>query len=110
MCFFFFQAEDGIRDKLVTGVQTCALPILPRSGGHSRFGSAGGGGLWAVCEPSEFAIFLAKCAYAGPGGMGCADLHPERAGFCADWVAITFRTRRNLRLQLQATPAIWRAF
>src|SRR5687767_15280637 len=34
--FFFFQAEDGIRDKLVTGVQTCALPIFaisrPRSG------------------------------------------------------------------------------
>src|SRR5258708_14032584 len=27
-CFFFFQAEDGIRDDLVTGVQTCALPIL----------------------------------------------------------------------------------
>src|SRR3989441_9822580 len=26
--FFFFQAEDGIRDKLVTGVQTCALPIF----------------------------------------------------------------------------------
>src|SRR5947208_6327073 len=26
---FFFQAEDGIRDDLVTGVQTCALPILP---------------------------------------------------------------------------------
>ena len=25
--FFFFQAEDGIRDDLVTGVQTCALPI-----------------------------------------------------------------------------------
>ena len=25
---FFFQAEDGIRDRLVTGVQTCALPIL----------------------------------------------------------------------------------
>src|SRR5687767_15558928 len=28
--FFFFQAEDGIRDKLVTGVQTCALPICHR--------------------------------------------------------------------------------
>src|SRR2546425_9904325 len=27
---FFFQAEDGIRDKLVTGVQTCALPISER--------------------------------------------------------------------------------
>src|SRR3712207_7562699 len=28
MWFFFFQAEDGIRDIGVTGVQTCALPIL----------------------------------------------------------------------------------
>src|SRR5256885_3117013 len=27
-CYFFFQAEDGIRDYKVTGVQTCALPIL----------------------------------------------------------------------------------
>src|SRR5256885_11830293 len=27
--FFFFQAEDGIRDYKVTGVQTCALPICP---------------------------------------------------------------------------------
>src|SRR2546430_11528084 len=27
MLFFFFQAEDGIRDLTVTGVQTCALPI-----------------------------------------------------------------------------------
>src|SRR6266403_3086155 len=27
MFFFFFQAEDGIRDLYVTGVQTCALPI-----------------------------------------------------------------------------------
>src|SRR2546429_965014 len=30
MCFFFFQAEDGIRDVAVTGVQTCALPILAK--------------------------------------------------------------------------------
>src|SRR5256885_5676277 len=28
--FFFFQAEDGIRDYKVTGVQTCALPIFER--------------------------------------------------------------------------------
>src|SRR5207248_7502226 len=27
LCLFFFQAEDGIRDRTVTGVQTCALPI-----------------------------------------------------------------------------------
>src|SRR5256886_3724434 len=29
-CVFFFQAEDGIRDLTVTGVQTCALPISKR--------------------------------------------------------------------------------
>src|SRR5207249_9778128 len=33
---FFFQAEDGIRDRNVTGVQTCALPILP----HGRDSAA----------------------------------------------------------------------
>src|SRR2546428_7453383 len=31
LCFFFFQAEDGIRDLIVTGVQTCALPIYFKS-------------------------------------------------------------------------------
>src|SRR6266478_8396819 len=34
--FFFFQAEDGIRDVTVTGVQTCALPILLRVAGEDR--------------------------------------------------------------------------
>src|SRR2546427_8678221 len=43
-CFFFFQAEDGIRDLTVTGVQTCALPIcivedLPASTYIDRFGA-----------------------------------------------------------------------
>src|SRR5438874_8252366 len=32
--FFFFQAEDGIRDLYVTGVQTCALPISSASNRH----------------------------------------------------------------------------
>src|SRR5260370_40774187 len=36
LCFFFFKAEDGIRDSSVTGVQTCALPILARSCFSSR--------------------------------------------------------------------------
>src|SRR5207247_3412409 len=35
VCFFFFQAEDGIRDPLVTGVQTCALPISEETGNRS---------------------------------------------------------------------------
>src|SRR5256884_3961523 len=32
LVYFFFQAEDGIRDVAVTGVQTCALPISSRDG------------------------------------------------------------------------------
>src|SRR2546422_10078169 len=34
--FFFFQAEDGIRDVAVTGVQTCALPISGARAGAAR--------------------------------------------------------------------------
>src|SRR5207248_7777206 len=43
--FFFFQAEDGIRDRTVTGVQTCALPILILGLGESsgwRFSASAG--------------------------------------------------------------------
>src|SRR2546430_8714049 len=38
--FFFFQAEDGIRDLTVTGVQTCALPISWRNSGVQRSGQS----------------------------------------------------------------------
>src|SRR5207253_8090604 len=52
---FFFQAEDGIRDGHVTGVQTCALPIswLPTSP-RSRWDSSSPvarSGLWDAAEP-----------------------------------------------------------
>src|SRR2546426_2952720 len=51
--FFFFQAEDGIRDYKVTGVQTCALPICithstrpsERWSGGRRFSGPGFGGI-----------------------------------------------------------------
>src|SRR5437879_12311197 len=36
LVFFFFQAEDGIRDTSVTGVQTCALPISRADRGRPR--------------------------------------------------------------------------
>src|SRR6266496_1375898 len=42
--FFFFQAEDGIRDLYVTGVQTCALPIL----GGMEVGSVWGHGSYVA--------------------------------------------------------------
>src|SRR5438874_12830766 len=41
--FFFFQAEDGIRDLYVTGVQTCALPICPAPGPPLFAGGPGAG-------------------------------------------------------------------
>src|SRR5215510_9348419 len=44
--FFFFQAEDGIRDGHVTGVQTCALPICRPS--HGPPGMARDSAAWAV--------------------------------------------------------------
>src|SRR5438093_8730628 len=57
--FFFFQAEDGIRDWSVTGVQTCALPISSRTG-TVLFPSGGVSGGRILCgrdaawhEPSD---------------------------------------------------------
>src|SRR3989449_11716624 len=40
---FFFQAEDGIRDVAVTGVQTCALPICRYGAAAKAFEAVGGG-------------------------------------------------------------------
>src|SRR5256885_8033496 len=52
---FFFQAEDGIRDYKVTGVQTCALPILvlakrmaPASRSRAAGGASSGAATWGV--------------------------------------------------------------
>src|SRR5438067_6301346 len=45
--FFFFQAEDGIRDRNVTGVQTCALPISVRV---ARLARAAGLPAWIKLE------------------------------------------------------------
>src|SRR2546422_1204805 len=73
VCIFFFQAEDGIRDVAVTGVQTCALPILRARGRGGRggripprgapFGAraggvrrAGGGGPALAYEPRRDAL------------------------------------------------------
>src|SRR5207249_7287739 len=48
--FFFFQAEDGIRDRNVTGVQTCALPIsgMTSSSSNNQAGVAATPCSWAA--------------------------------------------------------------
>src|SRR3989441_1325769 len=64
--FFFFQAEDGIRDKLVTGVQTCALPIS--------------GGACVVIDPGEEAgLIVHKLAATGgkPVGIWLTHAHVD---------------------------------
>src|SRR5699024_12167307 len=49
---FFFQAEDGIRDRNVTGVQTCALPIYPEGPGRPRALERSLRGFHAVLGPT----------------------------------------------------------
>src|SRR5207244_4631512 len=46
--FFFFQAEDGIRDDLVTGVQTCALPISREGRFDRAVEAAFAGAFWSA--------------------------------------------------------------
>src|SRR5216683_8451570 len=70
--FFFFQAEDGIRDLIVTGVQTCALPI---SGQPGHDGPRRDCGL-----PRAAWDYREKMAGPEPGQAGCARLRGADAG------------------------------
>src|SRR5205823_7185688 len=70
--FFFFQAEDGIRDKLVTGVQTCALPIHP----PETLGLSPGG---------MSAVHLQACDFGSQPALSSIPSEP-RAVSCAVWI------------------------
>src|SRR5437879_319004 len=63
--FFFFQAEDGIRDTSVTGVQTCALPISAnlRAGGAVILGKTN------LSEWANFRSFESVSGWSGRGGQ-----------------------------------------
>src|SRR5438552_17978221 len=68
--FFIFQADDGIREALVTGVQTCALPICPppRAPVWQSGGREGGGGRFRgrrFARPGR-----AAGGFARPGFLG----------------------------------------
>src|SRR5205823_10494007 len=70
LCFvFFFQAEDGIRDKLVTGVQTCALPISR----HADFDVDAYASRWWVEQPD-------RGPHGRPGVRLLGGRGPARAG------------------------------
>src|SRR5690606_29185040 len=59
---FFFQAEDGIRDFHVTGVQTCALPICLHEGCHGRL---------AGCDDLHLGVHGCQPERDAPGSAGC---------------------------------------
>src|SRR2546421_8035594 len=67
--FFFFQAEDGIRDLIVTGVQTCALPILAAAlaaVGHPVIvdcGRAERGAALAVAAAADASLLVVRPCY-----------------------------------------------
>src|SRR6266478_2530557 len=73
--FFFFQAEDGIRDLTVTGVQTCALPISERGNLVEMSWDLGPtlGGWLSREDPTTLAHFAA--AAAGGNAMAQAFHH-----------------------------------
>src|SRR3712207_8797902 len=79
MCRFFFQAEDGIRDIGVTGVQTCALPIFdirldfaPGGQGKGRIAMLTGTGAFAsrLQRMKAYRNLVERC------GWGDASRHP----------------------------------
>src|SRR6266704_2989664 len=81
--FFFFQAEDGIRDRNVTGVQTCALPIWlgrgqVRRAGRSRRGWPGGRRLARLHRPARPG---AAVGYPLPGTRDDLVRRPDRVPF-----------------------------
>src|SRR6266498_1301535 len=71
LCFFFFQAEDGIRDADVTGVQTCALPISSIKSISAAIGPASESSSISRAS-SQFIAFpsLSRQALIEPGADG----------------------------------------
>src|SRR5256886_10710231 len=86
--FFFFQAEDGIRDLTVTGVQTCALPIyVARSrGGHAI----------EVTSDRRLTFAGADSVFIAPGATATSDLLEYGVAALSD-LALT--------IQIGAAPA-----
>src|SRR6266700_6541198 len=98
MCFFFFfQAEDGIRDFHVTGVQTCALPI---SFGFEDFRSRA-----AAAGVDRAVLVQADDSAADTEAMfEVAAAHPEIVGVVA-WVPLDRPDEAGAELdRLQARP------
>src|SRR5205807_3289881 len=91
-----FQAEDGIRDYKVTGVQTCALPILAQSGTIEMPGSSSSNNRTAdrTCGSSSASRTFTPWgrAFSLPGLPAVATASPDRAA------VVGGRDRKSTRL------------
>src|SRR5687767_15697562 len=77
---FFFQAEDGIRAKLVTGVQTCALPIWERRA------EGDGGEVRRRAEPGDpRALLFHRDASVGASRAQPAGRRPDKSAGEGAW-------------------------
>src|SRR2546422_10297226 len=91
--FFFFQAEDGIRDVAVTGVQTCALPISASHGGNPRSASR--------CKCRSDGVGLeTESQFSGPGSLNGA------GGFGGVWKALAIGKSSYCHCRCRATPTL----
>src|SRR2546425_10170037 len=86
--FFFFQAEDGIRDKLVTGVQTCALPIsLTRQR------------LYSAAKRRSRTVYSTDATHSITGMFTATELEEDAGSRCVS-------SRRNWRLPPRRKPSM----
>src|SRR5690606_30721486 len=97
--FFFFQAEDGIRDFHVTGVQTCALPISTATVAHLRE---------ALTEPGVEPELRASIVYRLTQALAHTDRMAEAATVAGDEARRARHPR--IRLRMQADAFVWSAF
>src|SRR3989441_282296 len=102
--FFFFQAEDGIRDKLVTGVQTCALPICRLITLLDRLGERAG----AVEAYEEFTKRLAADLETEPAAETKALMTAVRGRNLAAPVELPSRAAAGVGDVAGAAPALSR--